>query len=442
MLGYYIRLALRSLRGNVVLTALMIAAIGVGIGASMTTVTIFRTMSADPLPEKSHTLFTPQIDNFGPTVANGSLRSALTSDQLPTALTYTDAVALLRAHTAERQAAMYGTTADVTPPNSAQGSFQVQARATSADFFGMFDVPFVYGAPWSATEDESRVPVVVLSRALNERLFAGQNSVGRLVSLNGKAYRVVGVIRRWNPVPRFFDPFQGSFGGAEDVFVPFSVAIAQRFAPQGDQCLKNPGTGIEAFLHSECVWIAFWVELPTRTLVRRYRDFLTQYAAGQRDAGRFNWPPRVALRDVPQWLVYNHVVSNDVTVLVMVSFAFLLVCVLNAVGLMLAKFMARSPHLSIRRALGANHRAVFSQSLVEAATIGLVGGLLGTALTALGLLIARGLFMGPAASSLTHLAVSDVVIALALSIGATIAAGLYPTWRATRMTPASSLRIQ
>jgi hypothetical protein len=51
--NYYFGLALRSLKRNVVLTVLMIAAIGVGIGASMTTLTLFRAMSDDPIPEKS-----------------------------------------------------------------------------------------------------------------------------------------------------------------------------------------------------------------------------------------------------------------------------------------------------------------------------------------------------------------------------------------------------
>ena len=57
MFNYYFGLALRSLKRNVVLTALMIAAIGVGIGASMTTLTVFRAMGSDPIPQKSRQLF-------------------------------------------------------------------------------------------------------------------------------------------------------------------------------------------------------------------------------------------------------------------------------------------------------------------------------------------------------------------------------------------------
>ncbi|HEX4023910.1 MAG TPA: hypothetical protein VHX52_04290 [Steroidobacteraceae bacterium] len=65
MFGYYLNLALCSLRRNPALTALMILAIGLGIGASMTTLTVFRAMAADPIADRSTQLFVPQIDQLG-----------------------------------------------------------------------------------------------------------------------------------------------------------------------------------------------------------------------------------------------------------------------------------------------------------------------------------------------------------------------------------------
>jgi putative ABC transport system permease protein len=57
MFRYYFNLGLRSLRRNVILTTLMVAAIGVGIGACMTALTVFRAMSGDPIPQKSSQLY-------------------------------------------------------------------------------------------------------------------------------------------------------------------------------------------------------------------------------------------------------------------------------------------------------------------------------------------------------------------------------------------------
>ena len=61
MFAYYFDLAVRSFRRNKVLTALMVLAIALGIGASMTTLTVFYVLSGDPIPHKSAQLFTPQM---------------------------------------------------------------------------------------------------------------------------------------------------------------------------------------------------------------------------------------------------------------------------------------------------------------------------------------------------------------------------------------------
>src|SRR5712675_1910571 len=102
MFSYYFTLALRSLKRNVVLTVLMIAAIGVGIGASMTTLTIFRAMAGDPIPHKSRQLFAVQIDNWGPKKGIGSADK----DNLQEQISYIDAIGSMNAHAAHRQSPM------------------------------------------------------------------------------------------------------------------------------------------------------------------------------------------------------------------------------------------------------------------------------------------------------------------------------------------------
>ncbi len=440
MFGYYFKLALRSLRRNLVLTGLMVIAIGVGIGASMTMLTIFRTASGDPIPQKSSQLFTPQIDNFGPQ-PNAPPQS---EDQLPLYLTYMDATALMRAHAADRQAAMYATTLSIVPPDPTQIPIQGYARATYSDFFPMFDVPFKYGGPWGRAEDDAHASVVVLSRAFNDLLFSGANSVGRTLTIGDKPYRIIGVLDDWHPSPRFYDVGgEGSFTETDQLFVPFTRAIDEQMQTSESFICGRTGVGKgwDGILHSNCIWIQFWVELPTARDAARYRTFLHNYAADQRKAGRFNWPPHVALRDVMQWLDYHHVVPEALDTLTSVSFAILLVCVLNATGLMLAKFMTAAAAVGVRRALGATRPAIFAQCLFEAGVIGAVGGLVGIGLTKFGLVNCRAV-LPPDLSVLTRLPGSDVLIALAAAIAATLLAGLYPTWRATQVQPASQLKTQ
>jgi putative ABC transport system permease protein len=436
--NYYFALALRSLRRNVVLTILMIAAIGVGIGASMTILTVFRAMGNDPIPNKSRQLFAVQIDNWGPRKKGGS-----TGDNLTEQLSYTDAIALMNLHAAHRQTAMYATGAALTPANPDLRPFQVHGRAAYTDFFPMFSVPFLFGAPWSAADDAGHADVVVISRELNDKVFAGANSVGKALNLDGHDYRVMGVIDHWQPMPKFYDLNNDLYGKAEEVFIPFTRAIESQMPSWGNNnCHGDLGApGWEGHLRSECVWIQYWAELPTPTDAEQYRSVLNNYAAEQQHAGRFHWPPNTKVRDVREWMSYQHVVSSEVRIMVLVSFSFLLVCLLNAMGLMLAKIMGRAGDIGVRRALGANRGAIFSQCLIEAAVVGFAGGLLGLALTALGLLGLRSL-LSESVSRLTHFSLSDVVIAISLSVFATTLAGLYPTWRAAQVQPAWQLKAQ
>jgi putative ABC transport system permease protein len=445
MFGYYMRLALHSLRRNVVITALMVAAIGVGIGASMSVYTILRSMSGDPIPGKSGRLFTPQIDVWGPQSRQNTNQAG--RDRLPPLLTYRDATALLRARRAPRQAAMYAIDLDVRP--SGARAFSAAGRATSRDFFAMFEVPFRSGAVWDPDAEDRRANVVVISSKLADRLFPHAQAVGRVVTLADRDYRVVGVTQPWAPSPRFYDLSAGAFaGGSEEFFMPFTTAIDRQITGNGNEsCLTVPTGGWDVHLNSDCVWLGFWVELPTAAGARDYVTFLRDYAAEQRELGRFHWPPRVELRNVMDWLVYNNVVPPAVRAVGLVADGFLVVCLINAVGLLLAKFSGRAGELALRRALGASRGQIFRQCMTETVLIGIAGGILGLALTAAGdmglrALLAEASRQGLDVARLINMDTGMVVITLTVAVAVTVCAGLYPTWRASHVHPAWQLKAQ
>src|SRR6187399_1971479 len=116
MTSYYFNLALRSFRRNKVLTALMVLAIALGIGASMTTLTVFAVLSGDPLPGRSHTLFHPQLDMEG---KQGYEEGGEPHPQL----SRFDAEALLRERHADRQAMMTGGNVSISPQSAAIAPF-------------------------------------------------------------------------------------------------------------------------------------------------------------------------------------------------------------------------------------------------------------------------------------------------------------------------------
>lgn len=436
MFGYYLEIGLHSLRRNPVLTLLMVLAIGFGVAASMTTYSVFRAVSGNPIPEKSGQLFVPQIDNWGPKSRQGG-------DDLPASLSYTDAQALMHASKATRQTAIYPVGFTLVPVDASSQPFAVNGYAAYADFFPMFNVTFQYGSGWQDGDDASRANVIVISRALNQKLFSGANSVGRVIQLDARDYRIAGVTSGWDPRPRFYDVNNSSgFEDAPDVFMPMTRAIDLQTASRGNlDCYgaKGRGTGWDGWIRSECVWLSLWVELPDAAAVTRYQSFLQAYAEDQRGAGRFQWAPNTRLNSLTQWLDRQHVVPRETTVSLVLALGFLVVCLVNTIGLLLAKFMRRASEIGVRRALGASRSQIYTQFLIEAAVVGVAGGLLGLVLTALGVL-GIGLVFEPEIARLAHLNFSLVGLTLLVSIAATVIAALYPTFRAAHVQPAWQLK--
>ncbi len=441
MWGYYAALALRSSAQSKALTALVIALLGFGVSACMVSYAVTRATTSDPIPAKSAHLYAAQVDNFGP--------SYTWQGEPPNTLSYTDAVALWKAHRSRRLALVYPATWQVNSDNRAAPVISRSGDAVTADFFPMFDVPFRFGAGWSATDDARHATVAVISEQLNQALFGGQNSVGQQIMLDGHVFRIHGVLEAWDPKPRFFD--LGGFGAEHafddtgDIFIPFTRATDMKkdsTVTSGcpTESWQSDMSDWDAYLNSECDRIDVWVELATPAEVHRYREYLRNYAVEQQRLGRFSWAPNIRLRDLAHWLAYQQVTPTASRLSLLVSASFLLIVMVNVVGLMLARFMRRAPEIGIRRALGASRASIYRQFLIEGATIGFTGGLLGVALTLMGLWAAGALFE-PNIASLVRADTSLIALTVLLAVVATVVAALYPTWRAAQTQPAWQIKI-
>ncbi len=186
------------------------------------------------------------------------------------------------------------------------------------------------------------------------------------------------------------------------------------------------------------MWLQFWVQLDSPASVSAYKDFLLHYSQDQHALGRFVRPPNVRLRNMMQWLDYIKVVPSDAVLQTWLALGFLAVCLINTVGLMLAKFMRRAGELGVRRALGASQRALFGQLLMESGVIGVAGGLGGLLLALFGLWLVR---QQPADyAKLAHMDTTMLLATFALAVSASLLAGLLPAWRACRVAPALQLK--
>lgn len=438
MFKYNLKLALKSMRRNPIMTTLMIAAIAVGIGISMTTLSVYHMMSSDPIPHKSDVLFAVTLDSWNPLRPFDDDRP----ERAPHQLTFHDAERLVALGKGKRQTAMFESSLIIEPVNDEDLPFEAGARVTYGDFFAMFDVPFLFGGGWDKSADMNAEPVVVLSRQLNERLFGGENSVGESLTMEGVRFKVVGVIDTWEPTPRFYDPINGAFQEVNEMFIPYALTRVMELQSAGsDWGWKwEEITTFEQWLNSESVWVQYFVELESPRDRDEYLAHLDAYVGEQKLLGRFERPMNNNIFNVREWMEYHEVVAQDSKVLVGLSFLFLVVCLLSTIALTLTKFVGKKAETSLRRALGASRVTIFKQQLVEVGVIGFSGGLIGLVLVVLGLEGIEYLYDSP--GGLTRLDWLMVFTSVAVAIVSGMLAGLYPAWRVCKIPPANQLKTQ
>jgi putative ABC transport system permease protein len=190
-----------------------------------------------------------------------------------------------------------------------------------------------------------------------------------------------------------------------------------------------------------------WVELGSATARNRMQAFIDTYWAEQRNGGRFQRPHNNRLSDVARWLEDNQVVHSDDRLLVGLAFCFLGVCLLNTIGLLLAKFLNGAAVTGVRRALGASRGQIFNQHLVQAGLLAVASSFLGLVLSYLLLLAVRVLYGDPETGgggfqALTHFHAISIFWAIALALLSLLITGVFPAWRIGRVPPARYLKSQ
>jgi putative ABC transport system permease protein len=439
MFNYYLVLGLRSLRRNPALTALMILILAIGVAASVATLTILHVMSGDPIPDKSDRLLVPLVDI-------AQLRGYVPGEKEPynDQTSYIDAMNYLRSGQGVRRTAVYEITGSVEPTRREDPVVELEGTAATSDFFSMFEVPFRHGQGWTPADDERAARVAVLSRARAETLFGNGDPVGKRFRMWGSEFTVTGVVGDWNPVPRYTNLINGTggyFRGENQVYVPFSTAIDHEQRSNGStNCNRDGGVGWKGFLASDCIWITAWFEIASASDRPALKAWLDSYAAEQRRLGRIERPTPSRLFNVMEWMEFLEVVRPDNRLAVWLSFGFLVLCIVNTMGLLLAKFSTRAAEVGVRRALGAGQGAIFRQFLVETGVIGLAGGGLGLVLAFASLALIRQ--QSRDLSAVAHMDWKMLAATFVIAVGAAVVAGLLPTWRACQVSPALQLKSQ
>jgi putative ABC transport system permease protein len=357
-------------------------------------------------------------------------------------MSYRDALDLLAAKQGIRRTALFGIDGGIEPARTDLPVTAVSGLANTADYFSMFETPFLYGAGWGESEDNRAANVIVLSRRQSETLYGNQNPVGQQVRFMDQPFQIIGVRDTWHHLPRYTHLINGnggSFNGEDDVYIPLSTAIRLEAPLKGSlSCGQGMGPGYVGLLESECTWIQFWFEVRNESGGAVLNSYLRAHVQAQKKLGRLPRPEPIKLYSVMAWLDHLKIVSGDSKLAVWLAFGFLALCLVNTIGLLMAKFSVRTAEIGVRRALGASKAEIFKQFLMETSVIGLAGGVLGLPLSFFALQILSKSSAGfSVAPQMDWLMLGTT---FALSLAASLLAGVLPTWRACRITPAMQLR--
>ncbi|MDQ3281429.1 MAG: ABC transporter permease [Acidobacteriota bacterium] len=437
MLTYHVKIAVKSLRRNPVLTTLLIAGIALGICVSTAFVTLRHLYTQELVPGKSDKLFYVQLDTWGA----DKPYNAEKPEELPDQVTYRDARNLLRSTIPVRQTPTFIASAFVHPDPKIARPFQTDIRLAFSDLFEMFNAPFEYGGPWSKAADAKPEAVAVIDAQTNQKVFGGGNSVGKMIRLEDRYYRIVGVLAPWRPAIRPFELSRNPTGPPEPVYIPFNFVEPLDLNTSGNtNGWKNEtiNSGAE-FRNSEVIWLQYWVELKDEAAQRAYKQWLDNYARDQKKLGRFPRGPRTSITTIPDIIARSKFIPESVRTMSIVSLLFLAVCSVNLIGILLGKFLARVPEVSVRRALGASRADIFWQHVIECELIGVAGGVIGIALSYFLLKIMSGYVYSGEALRLDG---EMLLLAGFLSLVAGAVAGVYPAWRVCSVPPAMQLKVQ
>lgn len=429
MLAYYVSLAWRSFRKQPVYVLLTALILGTGIGVFMTTYSLLHVLGGDPIPQKSQRLLQLQVGEW--------LDNDESLELMPSTL-----VQALRNTLPE--VPLVATTYGFGGVESDRGDRREAdlLRFADAGFFQMFDVPMLHGRGWSSEEATQGAPVAVISRQFAESMFGTAAAVGRSIVIADTRFRIIGIVDDWQPAPRFYDLSVGAYAPAEQVYLPLgSVRVLSndifmtRACPIGTTADVAP----DELENSQCSWLRVWVLVngsDQRNLVQSRVEALLQEG---KQAGWLGAKSDARVENVRELLRRKAVVPGGVRFGMLLAASFLLLCLVNAAGLLLAKCLRRSQEIGVRRALGASRRNIALQFMVESCLLGLLSSVFGIAFAALGVKLIQQLptgYMQLADFSLPMLALTLVTSAV---VG--IASGLFPAWRASRVEPAIQIKV-
>jgi putative ABC transport system permease protein len=265
------------------------------------------------------------------------------------------------------------------------------------------------GRNFTPVEYAASARVAIINDKLAQSLFPGRDPIGKQIRIFGVPFQVIGL----------------------------HAEAASLFSDADDPRLAMPHTTFTKVTDFERGWMEVAVVPTDSATTLEAQDEVTAALRSKRglrpgDESNFAIVTQDRVLDA-----FNKITAAFFVVMIALSSVALLVGGVGVVAIMMISVTERTREIGVRKALGATRSEIMFQFLVEAATLTLVGCVIGMALGALVAWAVRTFSPIPAAVPL-----GSVIAALVASILTGVLFGLYPASRASRMDPVEALRYE
>jgi putative ABC transport system permease protein len=283
-------------------------------------------------------------------------------------------------------------------------------QGASPSYFKMGVTNIGEGRYFTDEENTRHANVVVIGRDVANTLFPFSNAVDQNLTINGRAYQVVGVLAER-------DVF---LVGAEDpnnenkaVYMPY-LTLRKLYPDVDDNFVMaqaRPGQ-----MHDAVEEI--------RDLLRRRRKV------------SFDKPDNFGVSTSDQIITQFQAITGGVfALMVAISSVGLLIGGIGVMNIMLVSVTERTREIGVRKAIGARRLDIIVQFLIEAATLTGIGGLLG-------ILLGSGIALLIKTIMPTYIPTWAPIVGFVVSVGLGLVFGLWPAWKAARLNPIEALRFE
>lgn len=286
-----------------------------------------------------------------------------------------------------------------------------EITATDANFLVLNRFKILEGRGLSDEDVKGRSNVCIIGETVRDKLFPDKKALGKMVLMNGIALEVIGVIEK-----------QNFMGNSTDRYLLVPLTTAQDKWIGGEQLsiiMLRARQGVKADEAMDSVWRALMVR------------------SGNKPVYRVDSNESIMK-------VFGGIIGGAGGILAAVAALSLLVGGIGIMNIMLVSVTERTREIGLRKAIGAKRGAILTQFLVEAATLSLVGGLIGMTIAyGLGQVVAavtrqQG-FPNPAGLAMPF-PMAAAIMAAIFSAFIGVVFGLYPAMSASRLDPIDALR--